>query len=48
MLSLQNNNKKKTFLPKDTHMIHLLLTLIYEFIPTLVKPKSFWTLCGNI
>lgn len=46
MLSLQT--AKKTFLTKDTHMIHLFLTLTYKFIPSLVKPKPFWTLCGKI
>lgn len=33
MLSLQNS-KENLFFTKDTHMIHLFLTLTYELIPT--------------
>lgn len=47
MLSLQNS-KENLFFIKDTHMIHLFLTLTYELIPSLLKTKPFWTLYANI
>lgn len=36
MLSLQNSKEKLSF-TKDTHIIHLFLTLMYELIPSLLK-----------
>lgn len=42
MVSLQNS-KEKPFFTKDTHIIHLFLTLTYELIPSLLKTKPFWT-----
>lgn len=47
MLSLQNS-KEKLFFTKDTHIIHLFLTLTYELTPSLLKTKPFWTLYANI
>lgn len=36
MVSLQNS-KEKPFFTKDTHIIHLFLTLTYELILSLLK-----------